>query len=410
MADTTTEPVETPASSEAAEVKIDAAFVASLSEHPEKLDPLDVDQLSEVARVIEAGEVTQEDIDAARGTAAAEETPAATTRTVAKPNTESEKIDEGEAVETARVVDLDAAKARRKAFDDKRAELKAIISAAAPNEDEFSQTYIDWKAKRDEARDQMADLVADFSTARDDEAIRLGERVQAEVRSRKAVTGLDSVINDEPIFKSNINLGMSVAEAQTKIYDPWIKAVVKANGGDPAKIEDVQAAYKRFNSDAAFSATPELKAPENLDAVIVAISARTLVEKHGYTPGAALRHTAETRGLWKTWQDNDRAAQEQRVQDALKGLGKRTTEALDRRDAAPKTAPLGRGAGSPRPSSGAPSDVQSAVAQLQRHELRIKNGPTYTPSELEKAQSYNDRAAEIIQAAILRGEKIDLTA
>jgi len=160
--------------------------------------------------------------------------------------------------------------------------------------------------------------------------------------------------------------------------------------------------------DPEFAKNPELKTPANLEDIMVAISAKNAVATQKLSPRAALMHVIESQGKYDSWEEKAAKARDAGTQALLKEQGKRVTDVLRRRDAAPKQAPIDIGRGTVK-TDGMPYDIATAKQVISQH-LELKNTGKLvrlSPTDLERHGAYLATARTILEEAIAHGESIE---
>lgn len=289
----------------------------------------------------------------------------------------------------------------RAKYNEDVAALKADIEAKEP-EDKYSDEHDEWARKRSDALARRVELRDQLDAQLEEAETATYAEVTARTAGQRASVALSKVVTSEPEFASfKIK---DVAKTVEKVYRPWLDRVVKANGGDPSKQEDVNAAWARFHSDPEFAKHPDIKSPEDLKDVLIAVTAYDGIVSRGMSPGAALRDAAEKNGVWGDWRAAAEAERKAKHEADLKGQATSVQAALSRRSAAEPPAATGSGPLAPS-SSPAPTDLASAEEWMQGYFARVDaakaRGRDYVPSPDEK--KLRDVAEEIITRETLPG-------
>lgn len=279
--------------------------------------------------------------------------------------------------------------------------LKADIEAPEPA-DKYSDEWEEWNRKRTNALSKRSDLRDQY----DDEIEKVEASVYAEVSIKnagaRASAELGRLLSSDDLFKGRLSV-TDIQKTVDKVYRPWLERLTKANGGDPSKQEDLNAAWTRFQRDPEFAKSPEADTPENIKDVIVAVMAYDGVVSRGLSPEAALIDAAAKNGVLGSWRAAAEAERAAKHEADLKAQAMSTKSALERRHTA-KEPPAATGSGPLAPSSAPfPTDLASAQEWMEAYFARVDaaaaRGKSYqmTPEE-KKAHA---AAEEIITSQTL---------
>lgn len=373
----------------------------------ERFNALPLEEKERITQAYHDGTVTDEEVlEAARR---ADEAPPADEDEGAPPADEAEDAppaDEADEAEHEDDVDPRAAVAEKKRelrekYNQDIAALKADIEAPEP-EDKYSDEWDEWNRKRTNALSKRSDLRDQY----DDEIEKAEASVYAEVSTKnagsRASAELGKLLSSDDLFKGRLSI-TNVKKTVDSVYRPWLERLTKANGGDPSKQEDLNAAWTRFQRDPEFAKSPEAATPENIKDVLVAVMAYDGVVSRGLSPEAALIDAAAKNGVLADWRraaDSERSAKHEAD---LKAQAMSTKSALARRVAA-KEPPTATGSGPLAPSSAPmPTDLASAQEWMEgyfaRKDAAAARGRVYTMTPEEKKA--HAAAEEIITSQTL---------
>lgn len=373
----------------------------------EKFSAVPLEEKERITSALHAGDLTDEMLIAA-AQAAAEAAPVADDAD--KPADDEQKPapePEPEAVSEPEEVDpRDAIIARkseiRSQYNQDVAALKADIEAAEP-EDKYSDEWDEWSRKRNAAITKRADLRDQLDEQLEKAETETYAEVSARTAGSRASASIGKLLASDDLFKGRIAV-TDIHKTVESVYRPWLSRLVKANGGDPKKQDDINAAWARFQKEPEFAKSPEVASPDNLKDVLIAVTAYDGVVSRGLAPEAALIDSAIKNGVYGDWRAAAESERKARHEADLKAQAASTTAALARKgDAAPPAA-TGSGPLSPT-SSPEPTDIASAqewmAAYFARKDAAIARGREYKMSKEEAA--LHAAAEEIITRESLPG-------
>jgi len=378
-------------------------YIAEATSDAEKFDKLPIEEQERIASAFTEGKVTDEEVEAAREKLAnpppektaeeiAAEHAAAAAAAGGGEKTETEESEE-EPVKSEAEILAEAREQRLKIYDEKRAELRKIIDKPEP--ERLTDAHDEWLTERNKALLELDELRENHLRQTDREFIDANRATAEKTQGSRAEAAVEKAISASPVFAGKMKLEGGIAAAE-KLYQPWLDRVVKANGGDPSKPEDINAAYRRFLSDKTFAAAPDLQTPTNIHQILIALTARDLV-KQGFTGRGALTEAAERLGVGKAWEEEHVQG---RVNAATGVQTDLVKKALAAKPGEVRTAPAGAPGPSQIQSDTLPYDKESAEAfltKLMDEEEAASKLTGKLPKRTEKQELYANKALEILE-------------
>lgn len=352
--------------------EITADYIAKTIPDPNdssSLDALPVEQQERIAAAYTEGVVTDEEVEAARARLAAAAPASGEQTDEEKAAAEAAAAEAAAADKTNKVVEEDekseaeilaeAREARRKEYDTARAELRKTLDEPEP--ERLTDAHDEWEARQRKAFRDLDELRENYQNTADQEFIATNKALAGKHADVKASITLERAIEASPVFAGKMKIEGGIAGAE-KVYRPWLERLVKANGGDVTKAEDVNKAYGRFLTDKTFAADATLETPANIQQILIALTAKDLV-KQGFTPRGALTEAAERVGVGDAW---DKEHVQSKVNEATGQQTKMVKGALAAKKGEVRTAPAGAPGPGQIQSETEPYDQDSANAYLKK--------------------------------------------